>query len=1122
MEKLIQDEMIIRKEIISNFDKNYLLEAGAGAGKTTIIVERIITHIIDGSIEPKNIVAITFTKAASLELAERIQGKALDYLSMEEYSHVKDRLERVEEIFTGTIHSFCELLLREMPFEAGLTPGYEIIEDSEKFYEKIWYEFLREFEDDYKEDIKDLNQFNVDYRELKESAFVAMDNPDINFLGFKDNTNYLILEKRFNNIDTSVLDASFIKAGSNLGKLLVSIIEDKRDLGEYIDEILLECAKLDDNEDLASKYIYKKYLKSDGVDDIVDFIESIMSIYRDINSIVYNMCTNFINRVVDYRKRRYTNSLTFNDLLFRSSKLIKGSEDARKHFRKKFKSFYIDEAQDTDPIQAELLLLLSHDGDIEKLKSLEDISPRRGSLFIVGDPKQSIYRFRRADITIYETVKRVISSSKGEVVYLDINFRSNDSICNWVEKTFKDRSDGFAFSEKPTLVQAGFEKILSLWKSKKEIDEKKDKFSGVYGYEFSDDIGIREEEYIAALVEDMIKNGFIDEKLGKNEIETRRIQNKDIMILTKSNEETGIYLNELKKRNISSLLGGEKRLGDTREVLNLFLLIDFLVDFKDNIKLTAMLKNSFNLEFETIDYLLRTSDIEDMILDKERIKDLSHPHLKEVFFHLQEMFMGSKTAHPITFIEMLIKNKQGIYHVNKAYNGLEKRDADSALFQTLELLKSKNPISLYNLREELRNIIDEKVNYELPLDFEFSQNAVRIMNIHKAKGLEANIVILVGSSKRRTTGSDSHYIEKKDDRTEGYMVYKKKLLVQGPDEQIRKNKEREFKEAELDRLIYVAATRSKTVLILPSVDDEKLFLAPIANNFREIIDVDKPSLINTDEGFTAKKLEEIEITKSLIKKESISRPSYLRINPSKVDDNFIFKIEEDREMETNIPRGSMYGDMVHRAFELILKDIRNLKQISKKDKYYAINNSIGESLEDLEITKDGLDKLFLNNTFNIDNQIDIGFKEEDIKNKVKEILFTRLELVVDSFFKNEDISDIFSSAKSIFTEFPFEASIDPSFLPTLAIKGQLIVVNGVIDLLIEMEDDSFIIIDYKTNIVSRESYDEDFRKRYKEQLKIYKIILEEVLDGEGVSIDNIFIYSTYLDKLVALEEKVEA
>ena len=1113
MSHFIEKEMEKRDAIINNFDKNYLLEAGAGAGKTSIIVERVINHIISGSLEPQNIVAITFTKAASLELAERIQRKALDYLSDKKYSYAKERLQRVEEIFTGTIHSFCELLLREMPFEAGLTPGYEIVEDSESFYEKIWYEFLREFEEENKGNIRFLKEFNIDYRSLKKSAFVAMDNPDIDFIGFKDEIDYKSLEEKFDAIDTSCLNSSFIKTGSNLGKLSISIIEDKKDLKNYIELLLAECSKVDEDEDLKTKFIYKKNQESDGAQELVEFLEELLSIYKDLNSIIYNLSTNFINLLVDYKDKRYTNSLTFNDLLFRASSLIKNSPKAREHFKGKFKSFYIDEAQDTDPMQAELLLLLSHDGDMESLKSMEDISPRAGSLFIVGDPKQSIYRFRRADITIYESVKKIIEAH-GEVVYLDINFRSTDEICDWVEENFKERSDGFGFSEHATTIQAGFEKILSLWKAKEKV-EIENKLSGVYAYEFSEDMDFKEEDYIAALVDKILRTNSIEEKTGIDSRKTRKIKNKDIMILTKSNEETGRYLNSLKTRDIPALLAGEKTLGDTREVFNLYLLIDFIIHFKDKIKFVAMLRNSFYLDLESINYLLKRGNPEEIIFDEEKLKKLEHSHLKEVLFHLREMFVASEELKAINFIESLIKNRFGVYDVYKDYSELEKRDADSSLVQAVEILKSKKPISIYDAKEELEEIVEEKVNYELPIDLEFAQNAVRIMNIHKAKGLEAEIVILVGSDKKRTLGGDSHYIEKTSKGTKGYLVYKNSLLVKAPDEEKRKMVEKDFKNAELDRLIYVAATRAKSVLITPSIDDEKLFLAPISREFKDMLSLEDIGDKKTNKEDSLRKLEELEITKKLIKKDKISKKSYLKESPSALEE---FKADENNmelARDTTTPRGTIYGSIVHRVFEIILKDRLDLKEIEEKDIDYALGLSIKESLENIDIDREVLEGLYPSKTFDLEKTEDM----ESIIIDVKEYLSKNLKELVYSFFNNRQILDLLLNAKKIFTEFSFAAPID-TFILGKKHRGENAIVNGFIDLLIQKQDNNFIIIDYKTDILSEEDSKELFKSRYIKQLEIYKEVLEALLKEKDIKVDNLLVYSTYLNKLIDLEEKI--
>ena len=99
-------------------------------------------------------------------------------------------------------------------------------------------------------------------------------------------------------------------------------------------------------------------------------------------------------------------------------------------------------------MQAELILHLTDiEDDYTGVKYWQDSKPIPGSLFVVGDPKQSIYRFRRADITIYNRVKDIIEKN-GEVVYLDINFRSSDDICNWVESTFKNNEDGFGFKRR--------------------------------------------------------------------------------------------------------------------------------------------------------------------------------------------------------------------------------------------------------------------------------------------------------------------------------------------------------------------------------------------------------------------------------------------------------------------------------------------------------------------------------------------------------------------------------------------------------------------------------------------------------------------------------------------------
>lgn len=350
-EELIREEMKKREEIINIFDKNYLLEAGAGAGKTTIIVQRIINHIITSEINPANLVAITFTKAAATELAERIQLNALEYLKGETNPEIIQRLKAVDKIFIGTIHSFCELILREMPFDADITPNYQIIEDDEEFHNEIWYRFLRDKEKEYKKIIDLLSKVNIDYKELRSKAILALENPDIRFSGYEDDDyKFEEIEKEFEDIkkDYGYLNIEPFKNNSNLAKLFRSILEEKQSLINYLDSILKEYGKEEfDIEGIFEKVIAKKYWNLDNAHEYKNLIEGIYGIYYKLNAMVYNYCTEFINMAVDYKKERYRGKLTFNELLYRASKLIRESSTARKHFKNKYKYFYIDEFQDS-------------------------------------------------------------------------------------------------------------------------------------------------------------------------------------------------------------------------------------------------------------------------------------------------------------------------------------------------------------------------------------------------------------------------------------------------------------------------------------------------------------------------------------------------------------------------------------------------------------------------------------------------------------------------------------------------------------------------------------------------------------------------------------------------------
>ena len=126
----------------------------------------------------------------------------------------------------------------------------------------------------------------------------------------------------------------------------------------------------------------------------------------------------------------------------RAAKLLRDNRHVRSYFRNRFTHLLVDEFQDTDPIQAEVILLLTT-ANIEE-NDWRKVAPRPGSLFVVGDPKQSIYRFRRADIVTYNDVKVAIqkgNSQRGRVIELSSNFRTVDSVISWVNSVFEPNEE---------------------------------------------------------------------------------------------------------------------------------------------------------------------------------------------------------------------------------------------------------------------------------------------------------------------------------------------------------------------------------------------------------------------------------------------------------------------------------------------------------------------------------------------------------------------------------------------------------------------------------------------------------------------------------------------------------
>lgn len=480
-----------REYITSHLNESMFVEAGAGAGKTTLIIERIVAQLVAG-VKPEEIAAITFTNAA----AEELRGRIVAEVKKRSVSNKKltSVLHNIENMQISTIHSFCATLLKERCFEAGLPIGTKVLEDDDDEIRKgkifdLWLTTLNE--DELKE------MYRVSDTSNKQAKRVIFDNfskladvseyykieevPEEEFQSFivyketaytaietEENARIkVMIDKYFANLEEAVNEAKHIlqtdnpiKAAKSSGEKWESI-EQGRKLYETTEGVL-SAVELDAIIKLIKKapkvvlFQDTKIKLNDKTreQEITSKIKALNERLVEHNIALFETLPKRTNKqkfdeenakkeksliILKYsllaRKYYFENlpvkELNNNQLLEKAYELLK-DEEVRKYFYNKFKCVYVDEFQDTDPLQESIVWNLTTLGNAENLKE--------GKLFVVGDPKQAIYRFRGADPVIYFKVKdRFEQSPYAGVFRLSINHRSNNKLIDYVNDFFADK-----------------------------------------------------------------------------------------------------------------------------------------------------------------------------------------------------------------------------------------------------------------------------------------------------------------------------------------------------------------------------------------------------------------------------------------------------------------------------------------------------------------------------------------------------------------------------------------------------------------------------------------------------------------------------------------------------------
>jgi ATP-dependent helicase/nuclease subunit A len=451
-----------RLAIVTGLECNALVEAGAGTGKTHLTVDRIRYGIATGAWDLADIAAITFTEKAAGELRERVR-RMLRRTASEFGGQIRKRarmgLEQIEYASISTIHSFCAQILREFALEAGLDPGFGVADapTARLIREQAWERWLESEMGAQGSGLAAILKRGTGLERVREAAFKLCDERDATVAATAEapamdavRAEVLFVVERLAPV-AQRLRASRSRAGIGLKELALGLAGKADELGSMDEEDLADWLVLglwfSETQSASSKRDLTKMpagLKPPELRILQECHDGMKALQVRLASSMAGGAANALRSFVDAYKARLAEEglLDFAGLLLGARDLLRDRPDVREKLKERCRALFVDEFQDTDPLQAEVVFFLA-EAVGGAAGRWDQARPESGRLFIVGDPKQSIYRFRRADLGMYRTASGRFA--EGERHVIRTNFRSSRRLLDAFDAIFEPvMADGAA------------------------------------------------------------------------------------------------------------------------------------------------------------------------------------------------------------------------------------------------------------------------------------------------------------------------------------------------------------------------------------------------------------------------------------------------------------------------------------------------------------------------------------------------------------------------------------------------------------------------------------------------------------------------------------------------------
>lgn len=805
---------------INTIKSNVSLLAGAGSGKTYVLMKRFVQILrSDLSVNPTNIVAITFTRKAADEIKGRVRQAVSECVEQAqndlERLRWQEHLQKVESAPISTIHSLCSRILRDNPVETQLDPEFTVLEDFEEkdFFKETLQQYLRK-------NIK----ANEALRRLVQTYGVNSFVNQVDALSSK--LSELVMEKD--------LAEPYLKAKEELPALqqklfaaVREVIEAREALGAKTKgrQTLTEAAGLLDEmqKQLLAPEPDCSLLDASGVVKVsgkalAAELTNLKNLRQELNNVLLNakgcdLVQDWLAVLQEFyaclSARKQENNVLFNDDLdLLAIEYLQKNEALRQKYQERYKYIMVDEFQDTNERQRQLIYLLCGN----KLDNTNN-------LFIVGDVKQSIYRFRHADVSVFNKVKEDIAQNAGQNLGMKTNFRSTQSIvesCNTAFCQLMALPKEEICLEHHEGANTGGAKVCLLqvpYKSKDDdLGAKEDKWQ-------------KEAEAIAA---------YLQQELPKVEPQLRPGASKAILLRAMTHCE--ILRQTLQGYGINCVVVKGKGFYEQQEVLDILNLLAALHNRYASLELAGALRsNYFGLDDATLTQLFwQTENYKPLwdVLQAVGSGELQlklPPEQQALAMHAAERLTSLRQAAALMALPELFAQLWDELKPEFVLSQQENGPSKLANVKKLRRLAQQYcQTKQASLAEWLQNVKDLRASSSKePAATVQADDALQIMTIHNSKGLEFDLVILpqLEKSVHGDTASIKYLPGKEGEQgLLGIKVPDKEMQLQNSGVyELAKARDSELEEEESRRLLYVAMTRAqKQLVMVGTVAEEKL------------------------------------------------------------------------------------------------------------------------------------------------------------------------------------------------------------------------------------------------------------------------------------------------------------